>query len=222
MKTINIPTKNIYEFECDLDLLERAFEDFKTHKIEWVENVQPGQDYGSLTPSGYLDSTKKVPWYHEELFDWMQSCLDEVAKLTVKVPLAMCDSWTTKAEYKQKTAWHVHTFSVFSGLLYFTDHEQSHTMFEYNEHNLEKFGRLFEDHRKDKLQFKPEKGKFLLFPSDLFHSVQSHSELKHTRYTLAINTFFDKTLSFEPTAVLEYNVVTVKDRYLKWKAEQGQ
>jgi len=219
MKTINVPTKNIYEFECEPDLLDRAFADFKTHKTEWIEDstVLPG----SVTLVGYLNKQNAVPWYHEELFNWMQTCLDEVAAATVKVPLAICDSWTTKTEYKQRSKMHLHSWSVFSGLLYFTEHKASTTMFEYNDHNRERFGKLFIDSKQGYVESAPKKGKFLIFPSDMYHFIQAHTEIKNTRYSLSFNTFFSGNITNEVTCMLQNNVVTVKDRYLKWKSEQG-
>jgi hypothetical protein len=220
MKAINVPTTQIFEFECDLDLLERAFADFKTQSTTWVDN--PEMQPNITTLIGYVDHKNRVPWYHEELFDWMQSCLDQVSAHTVKVPLAICDSWTTKTEFKQRSVKHIHSFSVFSGLLYFTEHKASTTIFEYNDHNRERFGKFFTEFTNGKLEFKPEKGKFLIFPSDIYHYVQVHTDLKATRYSLSFNTFFDGSISSSNTSMLENKVITVKDRYLKWKAEQGQ
>jgi hypothetical protein len=218
MKITPIPSANIYEFECDLALLERAFDDFKSYKIDWNEpGIAPS---GTLTASGYIDSKNKVSWYHEELFNWMQSCVDQVANETIKVPLVISDSWVTKTEYKQRSVMHLHSWSVFSGVLYFSEHKSSTLRFEYNDHNKARFGNLFEDVSQGHIEYTPTRCKFILFPSDIVHSVQVHKELKNTRYSLAINTFFNGNEQDGVTNVLQNNVVTVKDRFLQWKKQQ--
>jgi hypothetical protein len=220
MKITPIPSANIYEFECDLDLLERAFEDFKSYKIEWNE---PGiGEPGTFTASGYIDTKNKVAWYHEELFNWMQNCIDQVAEKTLKVPVVTSDSWVTKTMYKQRSIVHLHSWSVFSGVLYFTEHKSSTLRFEYDDHNRARFGNLFLDSKQNHIEYIPTKGKFIIFPSDIFHSIQTHTELKNIRYSLAINTFFNGTVSDDVTTVLQNNIVTVKDRFLQWKAQQDK
>ena len=220
MKITPIPSANIYEFECDLDLLDRAFNDFKSYNIEWSE---PGVGQpGTFSTTGYIDTNNKVAWYHEELFNWMQSCVDQVAEKTLKVPLVTSDSWVTKTVYKQRSTVHFHKWSVLSGVLYFTDHKSSTLRFEYDDHNRARFGRLFFDCKQGYIEYTPIKGKFIIFPSDILHSIQTHTELKNTRYSLAINTFFNGKISDEVTSVLQSNVVTVKDRYLQWKAQQDK
>lgn len=216
MKSIVIPNMKIYEFECDTDLMDRAYQAMLSSKIEWFEN--PGSEPGSMNKTGYLNKEHRVSWYHDELFNWMQSCFDEVTKETVKLPLGICDSWITKTEYKQHSNMHDHMLSVICGLLYFTDHEGSNTVFEYTDHNRERMGRFLGDSRQGRITFTPKKGKFLIFPADIFHMIQSHNELKKTRYTLAVNTFFNGTLDMTHTGVVECKLVTVKDRYLRWKA----
>ena len=189
MKEISVPAISIYEFECNLDLVDRAFQDLRSQRIEWLRHENDYQDERSM--AGYLDLENKIPWYHEELFNWMQECIDKVTKITVKVPLVICDSWATKTNFAQHTISHDHPHSVLSGLLYFTDHKDSNTVFEYNDHNRQKFGPLFfrTTNVQGNLKFIPKKGKFIIFPSDMYHSVQIHHELKNARYTLAVNTF---------------------------------
>lgn len=219
MKSVVLPNMKIYEFDCDADLIQRAYQDFLSTKMDWIEN--PGSEPGSMNKTGYLNYEHRVSWYHEELFDWMQNCIDEVIKETVKVPLGICDSWITKTEYKQFSSMHDHSLSVICGLLYLTDHEGSKTIFEYTDHNRERFGRFFGDSRQGRITFTPTKGKLLIFPGDVFHMIQPHNELRNTRYSLAFNTFFNGVIDTAPTGVVECNLVTVKDRYLRWKATQA-
>jgi hypothetical protein len=221
MKITPIPYANIYEFECDLDLLERAFTDIKSHTFQWSES-ESDVITGNFSVSGYLDKKNKVSWYHEELFNWMQDCVDQVANTTIKVPLAINDSWVTKTKYKQISTVHRHSWSVFSGVLYFSEHKSSTIKFQYSDHNRERFGGLFVDNTQGILEYAPEKGKFLVFPSDLYHSIKVHTDPKTTRYSLAINTFFNGKVEDIVTCVLQNNVITVKDRFLQWKDQQDK
>jgi hypothetical protein len=217
MKEIPVPAISIYEFECNLDLVDRAFQDLRSQRIEWSKEPE------ERSSAGYINLENTIPWYHEELFNWMQDCINKVTEKTLKLPLVICDSWATKTNFKQNTTNHAHPHSVLSGLLYFTDHKDSSTLVEYNNHNQQKFVPLFFKgiNVQGNLKFVPKKGKFIIFPSDLYHSVQVHTEIKNTRYTLAINTFFNGVISKNPSSVLEFNVVTVKDRYLTWKSQQN-
>ena len=219
MKEISVPAISIYEFECNLDLVDRAFQDLRSQRIEWLKH----EDHEERSLAGYINLENTIPWYHEELFNWMQDCINEVTKKTLKLPLVICDSWATKSNFKQYAISHHHPHSVLSGLLYFTDHKGSSTLVEYNDHNRQKFGPLFfkTTNVQGNLKFVPKKGKFIIFPSDLYHTVQTHTEIKNPRYTLAINTFFNGVISKDPSSVLEFNVVTVRDRYLTWKSQQN-
>jgi hypothetical protein len=218
MELINVPSQQIYEFNCDINLIDQALKDLESQKIEWFDDNADDSE----SSAGYLNIENRIPWYHDELFIWMQNCIDEVSKITIKTPLIICDAWVTKSKFKQYAKRHNHAFSMLSGILYFTDHKDSNTMFEYYDHNRRQFGSLFD--KKNTLQghlnYIPKKGKFIIFPSDMYHHVQTHSELKNTRYTLAINTFFNGLVSNETTSMLELNVVTVKDRYTTWKSQQ--
>ena len=59
----------------------------------------------------------------------------------------------------------------------------------------------------------PEKGKLIIWRSDIMHTIQPHSDMKNIRYTLAFNTFFDGVVSTEDTAQLKLKVLSVKDQY---------
>ena len=218
MKAIVVPSQHIYEFECAPDLIDNALKDFQSQNIEWGlnSNIEPD----SKTMYGWLNLKNQIPWYHEELFNWMQDCVNQVSEVTVKWPLSICDAWTTKTEYKQKDIDHTHAFSVFSGILYFTDHTASSTIFSYVDHTRERFSNICPvDIPTGTMEFVPQKGKLLIFPSDMYHHVQTHTELRNTRHSLAFNTFFSGILNASPTAILDTKA-SVKDRYLKWKAKQ--
>ena len=215
MKSIPLPVLHIYEFECDTNLINLAYENLLSHNIKWVDNVDPSN---TLNQFGYLDKEKAIPWYHEELFNWMQTCLDEVSKETIKWPVSICDSWVTKTEYKQKDGNHFHAFSVFSGVLYFTDVTSSNIVFSYINHSREKFSNLCPVTVGDgTIEITPKKGKLIIFPSDLFHFVKTHTELKNTRHSLSFNSFFSGQISNTKTAHLDIEVSGVKERYLQWK-----
>ena len=225
MKTINVPVLNIYEFECDPDLLERAYQDFLSQPVDFPKDYVdfPGEEPGKTTIYGYLDQDDAIPWYHDELYNWLQTCIDEVSATSLQWPLDICDTWTTKTTYKQKVKPHEHVFSVYSGLLYFTDHTGSNTLFYYKDAVREKYKDISPwQEPQGRLEFTPTKGKLLIFPSHLVHETKTHTELKNTRHTLSFNTFFSGRLCSVPTRFLETRIVTPKERYEAWKKKQEQ
>ena len=220
MKAIAVPSQNIYAFDCNPVLIDNALQDFLSAKVQW--GLSDGIESNSKTMYGWLDLKNQIPWYHEELFNWMQDCLNQVSEVTVKWPLTICDAWTTKTEYKQKDIDHTHSFSVFSGVLYFSDHNSSTTIFSYVDHTRERFSSICPVMAPTgTIEIIPQKGKLIIFPSDMYHHVKTHTELKNTRYSLAFNSFFKGLMSKSPTGFLDTDSNT-KDRYLNWKSSQGQ
>jgi hypothetical protein len=215
MKAIPVPSLHIYEFECDLGLIDHAVKDFQSQNIEW--GLGNSIESNSKTMYGWLDLKNQIPWYHEELFNWIQDCLNQVSEVTVKWPLTICDSWTTKTEYKQKDTDHNHAFSVFSGVLYFSDHTSSTTLFSYVDYTRERFSNICPvTSPTGTMSFIPQKGKMLIFPSNMYHHIQTHNELKNIRHSLSFNTFFSGLISPTPTSFLNTKL-SVKDRYTKWQ-----
>jgi hypothetical protein len=143
---------------------------------------------------------------HKELFTWLQKCVDEVA--TEHYPdkkLSICDSWLTRTKFGNSTSKHHHRLSIISGLLYLTTHNRSETNFFFLDSWSEPY-QMFQLTEPKKISIKPEKGKLLLWRSDIDHSVEPHTDIKNIRYTLAFNTFFDGVLSDFPTTKLNLTV----------------
>jgi len=206
MNVIPFQSLDMYEFFCDSELIDRVMTDVAGPDIIWKTT---GSGDGS-SKEGYLDN--EVPYYHSELFNWMQECIDKVAeKHYFDVKLSIVDSWLTKNQFGEHPNAHDHKHSVVSGLLYFSTFKKSKTTF-VCEDPWHKHVPMMLFPTKE-FTVTPEKGKLILWRSDIVHSIQPHTDMKNTRYTLAFNTFFDGVISDRTTAKLQLKVKSVKDQY---------
>jgi hypothetical protein len=127
---------------------------------------------------------------------------------------SIVDSWLTKSTLGEGSNWHIHNNAIISGLLYFSTFEKSGTKFLYNDPWCEISSSLIDIPKNYKeTTIYPEKGKLLLWRSDIAHSTEPHTDIKNTRYTLAFNAFIDKHISTLDTSRIQMKVVSVKDQY---------
>lgn len=225
--TINkhiLTSLNIYEFQCpDLSSIDDLLTEVKTSQHHITKSGNKSiQD--SLVI--YADENS-VPFYHEKLYDWIQACIDEVStEYFTNLKFSICDTWIHKASFGTSSLdVHVHTQSVFSGLLYLTDHvtaKKGKTVFYFKDPVTKKYD-TFHPMGTITRSFtsKPEKGKLLIWPSFIPHNVEPIDDLHQTRYTLSFNTWPDGTISDYPTKGLKTTVETARDRWLKSKANSG-
>jgi hypothetical protein len=223
----------LYEFHCDPKLTESALDYLLNSEIYWTNTVP---DRVESNDAGYMDENKLVPYYHEELFNWIQECIDEVvADELPQAKLAICDSWVTRSKFGQARIHpHHHINSVLSGIFYFTSHPKTNTIFYKNKPlalmmekmfchvNDVEFRRQF---YKVKEQFSSESiaGKLIIFHSNIDHSISVNKDLAKTRYTLAFNTY--PTGEIYPSVSsgrLEMNIKTSKERYLEYTSKKEQ
>jgi len=214
MNIIPLSRVDIYEFFGDTSLIDEVNEEISKTPIQWTPTSARDQNSDSKkfsnTSIGYLDDN--IPYYNYKLFNWIQGCVDSVAELHYDKKLAIVDSWLTKNEFGQTTEHHHHTSSVISGLLYLTTFKNSGTIFTYPDPWTEHLPNLIMPNYK-KIKIYPEKGKLILWRSDIKHAVQPHTDLKTVRHTLAFNTFFDGVLNNNDTGRLSLKVESVKDKY---------
>jgi hypothetical protein len=199
MKPITLTSLDLYEFRCNEDLIDRVLSDIQESTIFW----DPRE---GVSKAGYMDKDSLKSYYHEELFTWLQQCVDEVA--AVHYPdkkLSVSDSWLTQTKFSDTVSKHNHKFSIVSGLLYLTTHTRSETNFFFQDSWMEPY-QMFNLTGPKQISIKPEKGKLLLFRSDIYHSVEPHTDIKNTRYSLAFNAFFSGTLSDHSTMKLNLTV----------------
>ena len=180
MRTVNVFTDWLYEWDCPEDILSIA----QSHAYSAQYHTAP-KNQTSYPEQFFGDDFDPVR-------EWIDGCLHET-----KLDLGMeCDTvkstvvWTTKSEKGQWHHTHKHGFSVFSGVLYLTP-SGSETWFSRESvwsndytgvaiHNAERSTLMFKR--------KTEVGKMLVFPSGLYHSVTEH-DLDTPRHTLSFNSF---------------------------------
>jgi hypothetical protein len=116
----------------------------------------------------------------------------------------------------QDSRMHYHTNSIFSGLLYLTDHEKSETIFEMEDAFYNKWERILKVKRVNHVyKSYPKKGKLLIFPSNIAHKIGKHLD-KNIRHTFSFNTWVDGIIGSDPTQYLEScltDVQTMNQKY---------
>ena len=227
MKKIPIGTF-IYEFKCDPVLLSQVYEDISTsNKIIWAPKMPPSElknvdtaTLNTLPLMGYMDKEREVSYYHPTLFNWFDDCISKVVADSIpNTALTINETWLNKFKFGQHHSTpHYHRLSVYSGLLYLTTHSGSSftNFFPQNDavkimNNYLNFGNNFESNKipKDTFLSEPLAGKLLIFPSNLMHSISTHTDIKNLRYTLAFNTFWEGTVG-HTTSTLNIKVKSVK------------
>jgi len=216
MNVIPLSRLDIYEFQCDTSLIDSVNEDIAKTNIEWKKLGSDGnENYENLNTlsSGYLNQADAIPYYHYDLFDWLNECVNEVSTLHFNsIKLSIVDSWLTKSQVSQTLQYHRHIPSVISGVLYLSSFAKSRTFFRYTDPWTEHLSNLFVPEIKT-IRLYPEKGKLILWRSDISHAVEPHSDIKSVRQTLAFNTFIDGNINTMNTARLSLKVDSVKDKY---------
>jgi hypothetical protein len=224
MNSIPLQTLNIYEFFCDTELVDRVMTDIKEKKFDWKNTAESKSNKKQMVSNyGYVDEEYNVPFYHPELFDWIEECISKVSALHYNdMKFTVVDSWLTKSTLGEASGWHIHTNSIISGLLYFSTFKKSGTKFLYNDLWCEITGSPIALPKNDKeITINPEKGKLLLWRSDIKHSIEPHTDMKNTRYTLAFNAFVDGAVGTLDTARLQLKVLSVKDQYEEYMKKKN-
>jgi uncharacterized protein (TIGR02466 family) len=199
MNTISGSSTNIYEFDYDTILTDLVVDDILKQKFHYYSLHQ----YGHQFTAGHLDNDEKSSYYHIDLFNWFQSCINKVSAIHFPyLNLAICDSWLTRSDPNEYASRHTHTHSVFTGVFYLTTHEGSKLNLFFPDPISQKFGFLLGKDivRETKISIAPTKGKLIIFPSDTPHVVDRHTS-SETRYSLVFNTFFNKALHVKPNGM---------------------
>lgn len=189
----------IYQFDCDPVLTEQVVNDISKQKFHYYSLYQQGHQF----KAAHLDNEKRSSYFHDDLFNWFQSCINEVSSIHFPyLNLAICDSWITKSEPNEFASMHTHTHSVFTGVYYLTTHEGSNLNLFFPDPVSQKFSFLLGKRMvsESKVSITPTKGKLIIFPSDTPHTVDKHTSLE-TRYSLVFNTFFNKALHVMPNGM---------------------
>jgi uncharacterized protein (TIGR02466 family) len=206
MNILKIPTLEFYEFKSSVSLADHTLNDVISSTIK----IDPVNLYGY---------TKSKTYYYDPLYLWINQCLEQI-KLLFKddeslFDLCISDCWVNRQRLGEKVGEHYHSMSLISGI-YYLDDSDTKTVFQIQNNNFPSPDFFFNGYSKSKIKYevKPEKGKLILFPSYIRHSVNMHRSLT-TRYTVAFNTFYKGIVSKRSTALLEINTTDIKERAMR-------
>jgi uncharacterized protein (TIGR02466 family) len=211
-KLLSVP---IYEFQCDESIIDKIY------------NLAINEEFDSNT----YNTISKKNFYNEELYDWLDDCLEEVRKIyyvdSIKFKITNC--WINKSNKLQYHHVHSHPNSIVSGILYLTTHNSGETVFYYDNpwkkmvsttRTVEIQKKIFPENEfhRDPItltsMISPRKGKLILFPSSIFHGTKANKEL-FPRYSLSLNSYFSGSVSWGDGNINELVVNTVGVRELQ-------
>ena len=206
MKITPIPALDFFEFNSSYELANATLDDIKNSDLIWDHENK-------------LAYKKNNVYYYEPLFDWFQDCLDKIddhllPKDDEKFKLSICDCWINRQKLGESTYLHVHSMSVMSGVYYLHD-SATKTKFFIPNLNINDGSSIFGNIKNTLKLYEvtPEKGKLIIFPSHIKHSVDIHRNMS-TRYTIAFNLFYSGIMSVNYSSQLEIKVKDVKSKYL--------
>ncbi|NBP00411.1 MAG: hypothetical protein EBU90_09860 [Proteobacteria bacterium] len=204
MKIIDSLHIPFYEFRCDEALIDSI--------VETLPSIKFKKDSSNSNSGNF---------YNKELFSWFDECLKELCKelYSDSIKLSITGCWLNRASRFEKTQSHCHINSIVSGVMYFSNENSGKTIFKiddpwYHAQN-NKVLQLTKTpiHERSvtlKSEIFPEKGKLILFPSNIYHEVNTHNG-SHYRYTLAFNTFVSGLImSNDATRQLNLNSLEVR------------
>lgn len=188
MKINNLISIPIYEFQCDDALTDDVYNEIDNCKFE--KNTKNYWAFGEM-------------FYHEKLFEWFDQCLDQVSKkyFLDSISLPIVSSWVNRNKKNEYHHFHWHTNSIVVGIFYLTTHDSGETVFYYEDpfHSLGDQRPFLASKNQNKQinenpttlvgKVKPEKGKLILFPSNLHHKTSPNMD-SNPRYTISFDTFF--------------------------------
>ena len=185
MNTLEICPQHIFEFTAKETLRQKVqtlieAEQYEVNHVNWVtvhKNLAEKPEYKELT-------------------EWFKCCVEQVRQIyEYKCDgLKISQMWANKSESDNWHHIHNHPFSIISAIFYVTD-SPAETWFSVENFWVANYGKhplpLTEDFTKcPHIIHKQQsvKGKLILFPSHLLHSVSEHKGEK-PRYTISFNTF---------------------------------
>ncbi len=214
MNKIQLSNHIIYEFDIDLPIVDKALDNFLSMKnIQTQKSIKDG----TTTTIGIFGKNESDGSYQPisdpTLNAEIEKYLDIVSNIHFKdIKLKICDSWLTKTIFGSFSSTHYHPYSIFSGLVYLTDHKRSETVFILDDPIYSKYSNMLSYSVKNteySHKVNPQKGKLLIWESGLKHKVNPHTD-KKDRYTFAFNTWFTGEVSNHNTNRLRLDVIDVE------------
>ena len=215
MNAIQISNSALYEFHSTQSLVDEVYHQILNTTLSYGNNTPPGEKIDSYSMNGYVLTEAGLTFFHNEnLFNWFNDCLRQVASQHFsRNHIQICDLWIMKQTFGERSARHIHTNSIFSGLYYLTDQESSETVFYFDDPVYNFFSPFYDTLVKQKPYTyisKPKAGKLLIWPSYLPHSVNVLKE-KNTRYSISFNTMLSGLISGDRTGYCDVRINPVNN-----------
>ena len=193
LKTIDICPQKLYEFQADnsiIELVESLLID-----QEWDFNAE---EDGCFLNNLSLDKSLHKDERYRSYTNWLEDCIESVRseqKYECE-KLSITQMWGSIGGYKSWHQTHSHQYSVVSGVFYVTN---SNAKTWFSEPSIWERLQTNSTHHSMPVSRKnstdpiskiaSERGKLIIFPSSLIHSVDQHMDLDNPRYTMSFNTF---------------------------------
>ena len=213
IEKIDILPLPIYKFKCDLDLVKKVYNEV----LQLDEKKYVG------TASGFQIYPD---YFHNELFDFFDSCLLEIKKKYLKenVALPIVDCWVNRYPPLENAKEHYHSNSLISGNFYLSTHPDEgstrftkiHPWFSVaTEDNINYYNifDVFTNPYKDYHQIFPEAGTLILFPSNLLHYTKPCTKSKTIKHTIAFNAFPSGEISTHTTKKLKLTPYSIREKF---------
>jgi uncharacterized protein (TIGR02466 family) len=167
--------------------------------------MRPNADMVTLSETDFLLDEPEYEFLKSQIDEHMRHYYHGVLQYASAVYPVMTSSWLVKSLPNQESSWHIHTNSIFSGVLYLTDEPNSGDITFKEELNMilpftppidneNLYNRRF-------FSIKPQKGLLVMFPSTLTHKVGKNCS-DEIRISIAFN-YFLKGKFIDKTATLE-------------------
>jgi hypothetical protein len=193
MKKLQILGTNFYRFYYPkISEVKRQLEKL-TYQSNPFNTERNNLIWDGVSKDGNNKNLHNLPKF-KSLFEWMHSCLDEVAKdLKITAKLKVCSSWCNLNKKNDYFHDHQHPNSFISSNLYVSGHEKDHTVWYLpNPYftSLYPIGPEGFDNKVHLLEYseKTEPGKFIVFPSMINHYAERNTS-NEDRMTIAANFF---------------------------------
>ena len=208
MEIVEICPQHLYQFWCDDDLLTLVKDLLSDPELEWKPtkvregvNIHPN---GKANRRCFMSRDRNLHKLErfQPLVKWLDECVEEV-RVKHKYncdKISLTRLWGTRSRQNSDFYAHNHPFSLLSGVLYVTDSPAKTWFSERSMWEEVKFVNnstmglhtlpTIRDNNTDSIsKVASEKGKLVMFPSSLLHSVDAHVDSDEPRYTMSFNSF---------------------------------
>lgn len=188
MNELEIIKMPFYEWTLPEDVVEES--------LNFILNTTYSDTYQNyFSQDRNIGDTKLKNFINDSLLELKEKLYPNMPYLNIK----STQIWGTRTGITQKHHRHFHSNSVFSGIIYLTDHEKSgatrfyfpNIYFHHELNNLLK--PLTEVTKSNHFDIFPKKGRMIIFPSNIEHETTPNKDRSY-RYTISFNSFFEGTL----------------------------